>query len=325
MNRIKTLHIFGGGVFVKTAVRKAHENGWKVVLRTSKRFENDIDGFNDKALDVFCGNNINNLMKKGRAPENGDIGISFSAPWILSKDIIDIFKGRIFNLHNQPLPKYRGGGGASWNILMNDRKGGSCIHLLTPKLDAGKIFSKTSFQFPKSCRTPEDFDKFSIKKATKMLDAWLDNFFKTGLPGKAILNRDEDSEYWPRLNTEIHAWINWTWPISDIESFCNAFSHPHSGAKTEINGTDVRIFKIKSFKKKKKFHSFQTGLIFKKSKKNIFIAHGEGYLVLDTDDLYTKSLKPRLGDRFFTSSKKIENSFSTRIQYTPDGKVIKEI
>ena len=43
MNRIKTLHIFGGGVFVKTAVRKAHENGWKVVLRTSKRFENDID------------------------------------------------------------------------------------------------------------------------------------------------------------------------------------------------------------------------------------------------------------------------------------------
>jgi hypothetical protein len=36
-------------------------------------------------------------------------------------------------------------------------------------------------------------------------------------------------------------------------------------------------------------------------------------------------LKPRLGDRFFTSSKKIENSFSTRIQYTPDGKVIKEI
>ena len=62
-----------------------------------------------------------------------------------------------------------------------------------------------------------------------------------------------------------------------------------------------------------------------KSKKNIFIAHGEGYLVLDIDDLYPKSLKPRLGDRFFTSSKKIENSFSTRIQYTPDGKVIKEI
>ena len=46
--------------------------------------------------------------------------------------------------------------------------------------------------------------------------------------------------------------------------------HPHSGAKTEINGTDVRIFKIKSFKKKEKFHSFQTGLIFKKSKKYIY-------------------------------------------------------
>ena len=87
-----------------------------------------------------------------------------------------------------------------------------------------------------------------------------------------------------------------------------------------------RVFEVKySFEQKKKFHSFQTGLIFKKSKKNIFIAHGEGYLVLDTDDLYPKSLKPRLGDRFFTSSKKIENSFSTRIQYTPDGKVIKEI
>ena len=92
-------------------------------------------------------------------------------------------------------------------------------------------------------------------------------FFKTGLPGKAILNRDEDSEYWPRLNTEIHAWINWTWPISDIESFCNAFSYPHSGAKTEINGTDARIFKIKSFKKRKNFIRFKQVLFSRNQKK----------------------------------------------------------
>ena len=104
-----------------------------------------------------------------------------------------------------------------------------------------------------------------------MLDAWLDNFFKTGLPGKAILNRDEDSEYWPRLNTEIHAWINWTWPISDIESFCNAFSHPHSGAKTEINGTDVIIFKIKSFKKKEKISFVSNRAYFQEIKKKIYL------------------------------------------------------
>ena len=46
-------------------------------------------------MKVIFGNNLNELMKNDEKPEKGDIGLSFSAPWLISSDIIKSFDGNI--------------------------------------------------------------------------------------------------------------------------------------------------------------------------------------------------------------------------------------
>ena len=53
-----------------------------------------------------------------------------------------MFNGRLVNLHNQPLPKFRGGG-VSWNIPMG-AIGGAAIHQLIERVDAGPILLQKS-------------------------------------------------------------------------------------------------------------------------------------------------------------------------------------
>ena len=125
------MHIFGGGPFVGIAEEIATRLGWSVVLRTGERFVNTLSemGPNTK---VLVGNDLESLMIEGGIPSAGDYGISFSAPWVFPQVIIDMFDGELFNLHNQPLPKFRGGGGTSWLILMGERSEGvvstgSCV------------------------------------------------------------------------------------------------------------------------------------------------------------------------------------------------------
>tara|TARA_E500000331_G_scaffold358610_1_gene427477 strand:- start:11087 stop:12067 length:981 start_codon:yes stop_codon:yes gene_type:complete len=322
MNNQNTLHIFGGGVFVKHAVEIAKKFDWKIILRTSNRFIKGLENYdNDPRVKLFSGNSLSDLMNKGGLPESHDVGISFSAPWIIPKKIINLFNNRLYNLHNQPLPKFRGGGGSSWNIMMNDRKGGSCIHLLTPKLDSGEIFALRKFTFPESLSYPKDFDEFISKEAIHLLNEWLTNLLKNGNPGLSIENNDEESEYWPRLNTNIHAWINWSWDINDIQSFCNAFSFPHSGVKTILNGKVVHISRSKIELQKKIFHPYQTGLIYKIIDNKLYVAHPGGTMIIEEYKLESDDSKIRLGDRLYTPINKIEESLLTRIQYSPDGSI----
>ena len=137
------LHIFGGGPLVDFARRKAEGFGYRVVVRTSPRFESSIDA-TEYGSDLHVGETIFEVMALGPQPTSGDIGLSLSSPWIIPQNVIDLFDGNLFNLHAQPLPRYRGAGGQSWRILMNDFAGGVSLHQLTSKVDGGEVV-KTLF------------------------------------------------------------------------------------------------------------------------------------------------------------------------------------
>ncbi len=321
MKNPKTLHIFGGGAFVNHAVKIARDLEWKVVLRTGERFLKDFKNYNDKGVEILVGNSLTDLMDQGREPKDKDIGISFSAPWIISKKIIDMFDGKIYNLHNQPLPKFRGGGGSSWNILMKDKQGGSSIHLLVPEIDAGQIYASVKYTFPKELIYPRDFDNYAIDQATILLHSWLPKLLKTGDSGLPIENNDEESEYWPRLNANLHGWINWSWSLEDILVFCNAFSYPHNGAKTILNEEIVHLPKVRLLKEKDKFHPFQTGLIYKVNNNEMYVSHPDGTLIIEELKFAADACKILLGDRLYTPIGTLEDALTKRIQYSPDGSV----
>ena len=196
----KTLHIFGGGFLVGVAEQVAIENGWDVVLRTGERFLNTLPKLSSSTT-VLVGNRLSDLMEKGVVPTPNDIGLSISAPWIFKNDTIIKFHGRLFNIHNQPLPVFKGAGGASWRILMNDYTGGSCIHFLNEGIDEGKIVSRIDFNFPKECLYPNDFDKITFDYSKKLLYGWLSKMVSSNQQIELLPDYDDStSEYWPRLN-----------------------------------------------------------------------------------------------------------------------------
>ena len=58
---------------------------------------------------------------------------------ILSKNFIKKFNKPILNIHPSLLPKYKGLDTHSRVLKNKDKYSGSTVHLVTPKLDAGKI------------------------------------------------------------------------------------------------------------------------------------------------------------------------------------------
>ena len=199
---------------------------------------------------------------------------------------------------------------------MNDLRGGVCIHELTSKIDDGKIVAKKEFLYPKNLKFPTDFDKYAEKYFLKLIKSWLPKILK----GSKIITVDDNesnlSEYWPRLSTETHGWINWNWNLKDIFRFCCAFSYPHEGAKTYIGNKIIKINDLDIEFNSRLFHPFQTGLIFKKYNNKIWVSHKDGTLIIKKFN-FPNEIK--LGMRLHTPVKKIENSFISRIQYKPSG------
>ena len=68
---------------------------------------------------------------------------------ILSKNFIDKFNKPILNIHPSLLPKYKGLNTHSRVIKNKDKYSGSTVHLVTHKLDAGKIILQKKIKVSK--------------------------------------------------------------------------------------------------------------------------------------------------------------------------------
>lgn len=75
-----------------------------------------------------------------------DYIISFKYRYIISKDIVNYFKNRIFNLHISYLPWNRGAYPNLWSFLDNTKKG-ITIHQVSNKLDAGPILFQREISY----------------------------------------------------------------------------------------------------------------------------------------------------------------------------------
>ena len=62
---------------------------------------------------------------------------------ILSKDFIELYKGRILNIHPSLLPKYKGLNTHARAIAAKDKFSGCSVHLVTAELDGGPILAQS--------------------------------------------------------------------------------------------------------------------------------------------------------------------------------------
>ena len=82
---------------------------------------------------------------------------------ILSSDFIKKFKKPILNIHPSLLPKYKGLNTHRRAIENKDKFSGATVHLVTPKLDSGKIILKKKVRILKA-----DTEKTLAKKVLKI-------------------------------------------------------------------------------------------------------------------------------------------------------------
>ena len=69
---------------------------------------------------------------------------------ILSKDFIEVFKGRILNIHPSLLPKYKGLNTHARAVAAKDKVSGCSVHLVTAELDGGPILAQSKVTIEKT-------------------------------------------------------------------------------------------------------------------------------------------------------------------------------
>ena len=241
--------------------------------------------------------------------------------WIFRKKFIDRFSGKLINGHGTRLPQNRGGGGFSWQILVENRLGGSLVHQVDTGIDTGAIVDFREYVFPRSCRIPLDYNRFSYQ----MNKIFFQDFFQAVQDNKDFeltTQQEIGSSYWPRLSTINQGFIDWDWSLEQIDRFICAFDDPYIGATSFIKGDRVFLKKSLIGYQDGNFHPFQTGIIYRKTDQRLFIATENGALIVEhvADEQGCDMIKKiRVGDRFYTPREHLEAARCYRPTYNAQG------
>jgi methionyl-tRNA formyltransferase len=327
---IDHLVLLGGGMLLASFAARAKELGWPVDVVTSPRHQHEpLDPLptllsahlNSLAIHWMTSSDVNTDSDVHGMITPRTLALSLGAAWIFKPALIDRCEGRLLNVHGTRLPQDRGGGGYSWRILRNDRLGYGLIHLVDSGIDTGTIVTYDEYLFPNACRTPADYREHALQRNMGMLDRFLTDV-QVGREFSRISQPEYLSMYWPRLSTDQNGFVDWSWNLGDLEQFICAFDDPYAGAQTFVNDRKVRVKECFSIRSDGAFHPFQTGIVYRISAGALFIAAGQGSLVIArvTDDAGSDLVGSiRIGDRFHTPWEHLDAARRFRAVYTPSG------
>lgn len=319
--------LFGYSPHFLELTKASIEAGANVFLIYGERQAIDVKslGLSDSLIPHLC---IASLDSKAytqlNVGSNASLGISFGSPFIFSSSDIDDFKGNLINSHGSPLPEFKGGGGFSWRILMNDKRGACLMHYVIERIDEGSEVFRCDFEFSHHERKPIDYQRRQLEEEKATLVPWLLRIIKGDafLSPKIIVDNSDKSTYFPRLSTKVHGFLNWQMSVDDVLRQILAFSDPYSGVITYINGQEVFI-KDACIVKSGYWHPFTFGLVIHKHLDSLMVSCMGGVLKISIKDIVHKSdLSISLGDRFWTPRRKLEAAIRRRIKFSPIGQTV---
>lgn len=238
--------------------------------------------------------------------EEGALIFCVNCKWIFSSAMINMFPGRVFNYHNSALPEQRGASAHSWRLMQGINFTRLTIHEVSPEIDKGKIYLQDTIEFDESITNLTQSYQFISSREVRLFSKFLKSDLK---PSDQL---DGNTFYWPKLSTEVHGFINWSWSAKEIVAFCNAFDKPFAGASTFLKGSRVRFSNVVTSEEIYNFHPFQAGLIYRIIESDIYIATRQGGICVKELKL-NNSINIREGLRFVTPPDKTLAALTTQV------------
>tara|TARA_B110000027_G_scaffold130857_1_gene154276 strand:+ start:2448 stop:3170 length:723 start_codon:yes stop_codon:yes gene_type:complete len=153
-------------------------------------------------------------------PFKPDIICSIYYRYIITAGIIDISKGKIFNIHPSLLPKFRGCSSITWALINNQKYTGFTYHYIDENIDTGNIIFQKEIKI-------NNYDTGASLYMKVMLEA-ADHFeyvLKMVDKGHKGTPQIGDGKYYKR-GAPYDGVISLKWSEEKIERFIRAMTNP---------------------------------------------------------------------------------------------------
>ncbi len=171
-----------------------------------------------------------------------DIFVIYAYGKILPKEIIEIPKYGVINIHCSLLPKWRGAAPIQRALLNNDKITGITFFRIDEKLDTGKIISKYEYEISNSD------DSLSLQKSlTALAVKNIEDVFEKVMLDSNFISQDDSAATYARKLSKAESFIKWEEDAEIIISKIKAFAG-WPGVEAEIHGVRFKIIKAKCYK-----------------------------------------------------------------------------
>ncbi|MFT3755253.1 MAG: formyltransferase family protein [Pseudoxanthomonas sp.] len=300
--------------FVREFVREGGAPSRVVVIRDARLCPKplcaDIGGIIEHAVEA---DGLGDVIAALRPPA-GSIGCVFAWHRLIPTSVIEALAGGLYNLHYGDLPRYRGAGGGSWQVLNGETDIKSFIHVMTRDLDRGDVLMHESEPFGTDEPYPRHVKDAAARASLRLITRLAALMHAGG--SVATAEQDEDAAlYFPRLDTAGNGWIDFSWPAADILRFVRAFSDPYPGASFRYRDACYRVRGAK-LRSSDALHPFCAGLIVNRTLEGLHVAAKDGVMVFSglhaEDGVACVPEAFRVGGRLWTSPEDLLSALRLR-------------
>lgn len=221
-----------------------------------------------------------------------DIYVSMSFNQIFRSRIINKTSNGIINCHAGKLPFYRGRNILNWALINDEKDFGVTVHYVDSGIDTGDIILQKTYRI-----TDEDDYSTLLKRshgycADLLYEAMLNIVEKKS--ARISQATFESAGFYCSQRQEGDELIDWNQSSRDIFNFVRAICSPGPGARSLLNGSEVKINRVELVNGAPSFKGIP-GAVVGVNDKAFCIKTSDSYVsVVD----YSSDARIKIGDRF---------------------------
>ena len=214
---------------------KVNSRGNKVIFSPVKQYaiDNNIEYIQVKSI---RNEEIYKILKE----INPDLIVVAAYGKIIPKEIIDIPRLGVINVHSSILPKYRGASPIHYALMNGDKKTGISIMMIDEGLDTGDVLEVAETEI-----TDEDNLETLTSKLAELSYDVLDVAVTKLINGEAIRTKQDNSKaIIVKPITKEQTQINWNKTNLEVHNLVRAL-YPNPVAYTKLNSDRIKICETK--------------------------------------------------------------------------------